>query len=94
MIQHAPQDVDRYIYDYERVIELADEGKSTSQIAFVTGLRPHVVREHTNLYKELGALGRLSSADETTSNSEGHPHEVDKPGIEVQSPPNHDNLTI
>jgi hypothetical protein len=56
-IQHAPEHVDRYIYDYERIIELAQEGKTCSQIAFVTGLRAHLVREHTRLHHELSALG-------------------------------------
>jgi len=52
-IEHAPEDVDRYIYDYQRVIELAQEGKPAAQIGFVTGLRPHVVRQHVGLWKEL-----------------------------------------
>jgi hypothetical protein len=55
-IQHAPGDVDRYIYDYQRVIELAEEGKSTAQIRFVTGLSPRLVREHVALWKEMKAL--------------------------------------
>ena len=52
-IEHAPEDVDRYVYDYQRVIELAQEGKSAAQIGFVTGLRPHVARQHIGLWKEL-----------------------------------------
>jgi hypothetical protein len=56
-IQHAPEDVDRYIYDYQRVVELVQEGKSNAQIAFVTGLRAHLVREHTRLHIELTELG-------------------------------------
>lgn len=56
-IQHAPEHVDRYIYDYQRIIELAQEGKTCNQIAFVTGLRAHLVREHTRLHQELKDLG-------------------------------------
>jgi len=58
-IQHAPEDVDRYIYDYQRVIELAKEGKSVAQISFLTGLRPHLVREHIGLWKEFEAMKDL-----------------------------------
>jgi len=58
-IQHAPEDVDRYIYDYHRVIELAKEGKSVAQISFLTGLRPHLVREHIGLWKEFEAMKDL-----------------------------------
>ena len=64
-IQHAPEDVDRYLYDYQRVIELAEEGKSTSQSSFVTGLRPHLVREYTTLWREIKALKETESASET-----------------------------
>lgn len=72
-IEHAPEDVDRYIYDYQRVIELAQEGKSPAQIAFVTGLRPHVVREHTALYKELETLGPPASPHPTADDGQDHP---------------------
>ncbi len=61
-IQHAPEDVDRYIYDYQRVIELAQEGKSIAQISFVTGLRPHLVRELIGLWKEFEAMKKAESA--------------------------------
>ncbi len=61
-IQHAPEDIDRYIYDYQRVIELAEEGKSASQISFVTGLRPHLVQEHIILWREMKALKETESA--------------------------------
>lgn len=60
-IQHAPEDVDRYIYDYQRVIELAQEGKSAAQISFVTGLRPHLVRELVGLWKEFAAKKETAS---------------------------------
>lgn len=61
-IQHAPEDVDRYIYDYQRVIELAEEGKSNSQISFVTGLSSRLVRDHIALWKEMEALKETESA--------------------------------
>lgn len=55
-IQHNPEDVDRYIYDYQRVIELAQEGKSVTQISFLTNLRPHLVREYIRLWREFEAM--------------------------------------
>jgi transposase-like protein len=61
LIQHAPEDVDRYIYDYQRVIELAQEGKSVSQISFVTGLRPHLIREHIRLWQEFEAMKQVEA---------------------------------
>jgi DNA-binding CsgD family transcriptional regulator len=61
-IQHAPENVDRYIYDYQRVIELAEEGKSNSQISFVTGLSPRLVRDHIALWKEMEALKETEAA--------------------------------
>jgi len=61
-IQHAPEDVDRYIYNHQRVIELAQEGQSAAQISFVTGLRPHLVREHLGLWKEFEAMKKAESA--------------------------------
>jgi len=64
-IQHAPEDVDRYIYDYQRVIELAREGKSVTQISFVTGLRPHLVRELVGLWKEFEAMKKVETASPT-----------------------------
>jgi hypothetical protein len=61
-IQHAPQDVDRYIYDYQRVIELAQEGQSVTQISFLINLRPHLVREYIALWKEFAAMKKAESA--------------------------------
>ena len=78
-IEHAPEDVDRYIYDYQRVTELVQEGKSAAQIAFVTGLRRHVVRAHTGLYKELEKLGTLPSDGQTPDDGRGHRHEREHP---------------
>jgi hypothetical protein len=61
-IQHAPEDVDRYVYDYQRVIELAQEGQSVNQISFLTDMRPHVVREYIALWKEFEAIKKAESA--------------------------------
>jgi hypothetical protein len=61
-IQHAPEDVDRYVYDYQRVIELAQEGQSVNQIGFLTNRRPHVVREYIALWKEFEAMKKAESA--------------------------------
>jgi hypothetical protein len=61
-IQHAPEDVDRYIYDYQRVIELTQEGQSVNQISFLANMRPHVVKEHIALWKEFEAMKQVESA--------------------------------
>ena len=61
-IQHAPEDVDRYIYDYQRVTELAQEGQSVNQISFLANMRPHVVKEHIALWKEFEAMKKVESA--------------------------------
>ena len=81
-IQHAPQDVDRYIYDYQRVIELVQEGKSNAQIAFVTGLRAHLVREHTRLHQEFVKLRETEAAEQT----------IDQPARQLPSPEQPEDL--
>ena len=55
-IQHNPEDVDRYIYDYQRVVELAQEGRTVAQISFLTNLRQHLVREHIALWKVFDSM--------------------------------------
>ena len=54
-IQHNPEDVDRYIYDYQRVVELAQKGRSVPQIGFLTNPREHLLRKHIALWKEFDA---------------------------------------
>jgi len=58
-IQHAPEDVDRYLYDFQRIIELMEEGQSVRRISFVTNLRPHLVKEYMDLWKEFQALSKV-----------------------------------
>jgi biotin operon repressor len=60
-IQHAPEDVDHYIYNYQRVVELAQEGHSVNQIGFLTNIRSHVVREYIALWKEFEAMKKVDS---------------------------------
>lgn len=90
-IQHAPEDVDRYIYDYQRVIELAQEGKSVTEISFVTALRPHLVREHIRLWKEFEAVKQAESADLTTDTKKGKSTRPDKTDA---CHPGHDGLSL
>lgn len=52
LIHHDPGAVDRYINDYERVRELAREGKKVPQICFLTKLSKHVVQQHLALWQE------------------------------------------
>ena len=55
-IQHNPEDVDRYIYDYQRVVELTQEGRTVAQISFLTNLRQHLVRQHIALWKVFDSM--------------------------------------
>jgi len=55
-IQHNPEDVDRYIYDYQRVVELAQEHRTVAQISFLTNLRQHLVRQHIALWKVFDSM--------------------------------------
>jgi len=90
-IQHAPEDIDRYIYDYQRVIELAQEDKSVTEISFVTALRPHLVREHIRLWKEFEAMKQTESTSLTTDTKKGksaRPDETDA------CHPGHDGLSL
>jgi len=87
-IQHAPEDVDRYIYDYQRVIELAQEGKSVTQISFVTNLRPHLVQEYIGLWKEFEAMKRAESASPTVDK------EKEKAATTDARYPGHDGLSL
>jgi hypothetical protein len=61
LIHHDPGAVDRYINDYERVRELAREGKSVPQISFLTKLSKHVVQQYLALWQEFeGGSSALS----------------------------------
>jgi len=58
-IHHEPKDVDSYLNDYQRIIELYDEGKNPEEIAFLTRISVHVVKEHVKLYREIQTLKGL-----------------------------------
>jgi len=64
-IQHNPEDVDRYIYDYQRVVELAQEGRTVAQISFLTNLREHLVRQHIVLSKEFDSMRSQEAASQS-----------------------------
>jgi len=64
-IQHSPEDVDRYIYDYQRVIELAREHRPVAQISFLTNLRQHLVQQHIALWKEFDSMRSQESLSQT-----------------------------
>ncbi len=53
---HNPEDVDRYVHDYERVVELAGEHRSVAQISFLTNVRQHIVRQHIALWKKFDSM--------------------------------------
>ena len=51
-IHHAPEAVDAYLSDFERVYQLHGDGKTVVQIAFFTRIAPSVVRQYIELIDE------------------------------------------
>lgn len=51
-IHHAPEAVDAYLIDFERVWQLHTDGKTIAQIAFLTRIAQSVVREYIQLIEE------------------------------------------
>lgn len=46
---HDPENVDRYIKNFNRVYELFKDNLSVDKISFITGITPKVVKEYINL---------------------------------------------
>jgi hypothetical protein len=51
-IHHAPEAVDAYLIDFERVWQLHTDGKTIAQITFLTRIAQSVVREYIELIEE------------------------------------------
>jgi len=49
---HDPQNVDRYIDDFERVLEFAREEAPNYKIAFFTGMSERLIKEYQDIIKE------------------------------------------
>jgi hypothetical protein len=49
---HDPENVDRYIDDFERVLEFARENAPVYKIAFFTGMSERLVKEYLEIVKE------------------------------------------
>jgi len=49
---HDPENVDRYIDDFERILEFAKENAPIYKISFFTGLSQGLVKEYLNIIKE------------------------------------------
>ncbi|MHA1280792.1 MAG: DUF1670 domain-containing protein [Candidatus Helarchaeota archaeon] len=49
---HDPGNVDRYIDDFERVLEFAKENAPVYKISFFTGMSERLVKEYLNIVKE------------------------------------------
>ena len=56
MTQHDPENVDRYIRDFERVLEFAQEGAPVQKISFFTGMSYSLVEEYIAVIKEQSLL--------------------------------------
>ena len=50
--KHHTTNVDKYISDFNRVLELYEDDKDEKHIAFITGLSRSLVKEHLTLIKE------------------------------------------
>ena len=50
--KHHTANVDKYISDFNRVLEMYEDGKNEKQIVFITGLSRSLVREHLKLIEE------------------------------------------
>ena len=49
---HDPENVDRYIDDFERVLEFAKENAPVYKITFYTGMSERLVKEYLEIVKE------------------------------------------
>jgi len=56
MTQHDPENVDRYIRDFERVLEFAQESVPVQKICFFTGMSHSLVEEYLAIIKEQKVL--------------------------------------
>lgn len=50
-MNHHPQRVQRYIDDFQRVVELLDKQIALERIVFITGLQTAVVKQYIDLYE-------------------------------------------
>lgn len=55
---HDPENVDRYIQDFERVLELARENAPIYKICFYTGMSERLVKEYLAIVKEQNLLSK------------------------------------
>jgi len=58
---HHSSNVDKYIGDFNRILDLYEDGKDEKQIAFLTGLSRSLVKEHVALIQEFKATHKLRS---------------------------------
>ena len=58
---HHNSNVDKYIGDFNRILDLYEDGKDEKQIAFLTGLSRSLVKEHVALIQEFKKTHKLRS---------------------------------
>jgi len=59
--EHHHSNVDKYIGDFNRVLDLYEDGKSVLQIAFLTDLSRSLVKEYIDLIQNFKATHKLQS---------------------------------
>lgn len=51
--KHDPQRVDKYLNDHQRIVTAHEAGHPFDEICLLTGLSPHLVRQHLDWYQRL-----------------------------------------
>jgi len=72
LTNHRPENVDRYIDDFERVLLCVKDGMEIRRIMFYTGLSEHLIKEYIEIIKEEKVLENQNEKDiinDDTSNS-------------------------
>ena len=54
MTAHDPVNVDRYIQDFQRILEFAQEQSPIERIVFYTGAGQRLIKEYLEIIKEHG----------------------------------------
>lgn len=64
LTEHDPENVDRYIQNFRRVLDLAKRGMEERKICFITGMSKKVVREYLEFIEGNGLISKGSDEPE------------------------------
>ena len=71
LTNHDPQNVDRYLSDFDRVYDMAKDGAPLHKIRFLTGLSSNLVEEYLKIINEHGLIPASDPVSVTTSIRKG-----------------------